>query len=97
MGSLPTGAGKWGHFDLAGNIAELVYDVDGALPVPCVDCAHAPPTMLSGPGGKQQKLNANFMVTGGGWDYSSNSLLTTAFSTVRDDAVDNDVGFRCAR
>ena len=96
VGSLPAGAGKWGHFDLAGNVAELVYDIDGPLTVPCVDCAHAPPTMLSGPGGKQ-KLNADFMVTGGGWDYAQSSLRTTAFGTLRDDAVDNGVGFRCAR
>lgn len=98
VGSLPGGKGKWGHFDLSGNVAELVYDTDAPLPLPCVDCVHAPPTMFTGPGGKpQQKLNANFLVTGGGWDYASNSLLTTAFSTLRDDAVDNDVGFRCAR
>lgn len=94
VGSLAAGAGKWGHFDLAGNVAELVYDTDGTLPLPCVDCAHAPP-MPSG-GGKP-KLNANFLVTGGGWDHASSSLLTTAYGTVRDDTVSGDVGFRCAR
>ena len=96
MGSLPLGAGKWGHFDLSGNVAELVYDTDAPLTVPCVDCAHAPPTMAGG-GGKP-KLNASFLPTGGGWDYASTgSLLTPSTTILRDDNVANDVGFRCAR
>jgi formylglycine-generating enzyme required for sulfatase activity len=96
VGSLPAGKGKWGHFDLAGNVAELVYDTDAPLPLPCVDCVHAPPTMFSGPP-KSQKLNASFLVTGGGWDNAPTSLLTTSFTTVRDDAFGDNVGFRCAR
>ena len=96
VGSLPLGAGKWGHFDLSGNVAELVYDTDAPLSVPCVDCAHAPPTMAGG-GGKP-KLNASFLLTGGGWDYASTgSLLTPSTTILRDDNVANDVGFRCAR
>ncbi|MDB5212526.1 MAG: hypothetical protein JWO86_453 [Myxococcaceae bacterium] len=96
VGSLNTGAGKWGQFDLSGNVAEFVYDTDGTLPMPCVDCVHAPPTTVGGTP-TRPKLNAFFLVTGGGWDYSSSSLLTTAYDTRRDDFVDNDVGFRCAR
>ncbi len=96
VGSLPVGVGKWGHFDLAGNVAELVYDTDGTLPVPCADCVHPPPAFLSG-AGKQQRLNANFIVTSGGWDYSSTSLESMSFDTIRDDNADNDIGFRCAR
>jgi sulfatase modifying factor 1 len=96
VGSLPSGAGKWGHFDLSGNVAELVYDTDGALPMPCSDCVHAPPSTLSGSGGRP-RLDANFLVTSGGWDYSGTSLFTSAYTTLRDDSVDNDVGFRCAR
>ena len=98
VGSLPTGTGKWGHFDLSGNVAELVYDTDGILPTPCNDCVHAPPSSLSGPvGGGKPRLDANFIVAGGGWDYSATSLSSGAYTTVRDDFVDNDVGFRCAR
>jgi len=97
VGSLPLGAGKWGHFDLSGNVAELTYDVASALQVPCNDCAHVPPTTLvKGPGGTQ-RLNVQLVVMGGGWDYDVSSMETTASSTMRDDTVDNDVGFRCAR
>ena len=98
VGALPTGAGRWGHFDLSGNVGELVYDTDGTLPMPCVDCVHAPPAMLlAGPGGKP-RMNANFIVASGAWDYASSaSLQTSAYDTVRDDFADNDVGFRCAR
>ena len=97
VGSLPTGAGKWGHFDLSGNIAELVYDTVAPLPMPCIDCVHAPPTMLQkGPGGTQ-RLNVQFVLTGGAWDYDVSSMQNVSTSAIRDDIVDNDVGFRCAR
>jgi sulfatase modifying factor 1 len=40
VGSDPSGAGKWGHLDLAGNAAEWVLDVPGDPPLPCDDCAN---------------------------------------------------------
>jgi formylglycine-generating enzyme required for sulfatase activity len=46
VGSVPLGAGRWGHLDLGGSRNEFFLDdVDssslsaGALPMPCVDCA----------------------------------------------------------
>lgn len=96
VGSLPLGVGRWGHFDLSGNVAELVLDVDGFLPIPCTDCARLPPTSVKG--GGNSRLDANFLVNGGGWNYGSSSTVrTSSYTTLRDDDVDNAVGFRCAR
>jgi formylglycine-generating enzyme required for sulfatase activity len=41
VGSKPAGAGRWGHVDLAGSVAEFVRDVYGSYPNPsdCIDCA----------------------------------------------------------
>jgi formylglycine-generating enzyme required for sulfatase activity len=36
----PKGDGRWGHADLAGNVAEWVVDEKGLYPLPCVDCAN---------------------------------------------------------
>jgi formylglycine-generating enzyme required for sulfatase activity len=38
VGSRPKGAGRWGHLDLSGNVYEIVFDLDGPMPLPCVDC-----------------------------------------------------------
>ena len=52
VGVLPSGAGRWGHFDLGGNASEMVFDAfreksgpgnDDPLIVPCVDCASLMP------------------------------------------------------
>jgi sulfatase modifying factor 1 len=97
VGSLDSGMGKWGQFDLSGNVAELVYDTDGTLPMPCVDCVHAPPTALASSPGKPPRLNAFFIVTGGGWDYASTSVSASSYTTLRDDVVSDAIGLRCAR
>jgi sulfatase modifying factor 1 len=97
VGSRNAGVGKWGQFDLSGNVAELVYDSDGMLPIPCVDCVHAPPPVLASGPGKPPRLNAFFIVTGGGWDSTSTALLTSSYTTIHDDVVESNVGFRCAR
>jgi sulfatase modifying factor 1 len=97
VGSRNTGVGKWGQLDLSGNVAEFVYDTDGTLPMPCVDCVHAPPAALASPPSKPPRLNAFFIVTGGGWDVAPTSLFTSSYTTLRDDLVESNVGFRCAR
>src|SRR4029453_8029817 len=42
VGSKPVGAGRWGHADLAGNVAEWVLDVyrNPYQIDPCIDCAY---------------------------------------------------------
>jgi formylglycine-generating enzyme required for sulfatase activity len=105
VGSLPSGAGRWGHFELAGNVAELVLDVDSAggsggsfgLPVPCVDCAKLPPTVLKGSSGGKPRMDAYFLSAGGSWAIPSYSLRSSQYASLRDDRVDSNVGFRCAR
>jgi formylglycine-generating enzyme required for sulfatase activity len=43
VGSVPAGAGKWGHLDLNGSRFEFVFDAvqqtDAVYPMPCIDCA----------------------------------------------------------
>jgi hypothetical protein len=62
-----------------------------------VDCVHAPPPVLASGPGKPPRLNAFFIVTGGGWDSTSTALLTSSYTTIHDDVVESNVGFRCAR
>jgi formylglycine-generating enzyme required for sulfatase activity len=38
----PTGDGRWGHVDLAGNLLDLVLDYEANYANPCVDCAFKP-------------------------------------------------------
>jgi len=54
VGAKPAGNGRWGHADLAGNVAEWVLDSPyDAYRVPCIDCANLdyPPDPLGQSGG----------------------------------------------
>jgi len=97
VGALPLSAGKWGHFDLSGNVGELVIDDEqsGMPSGACNDCATLAPNVLKGAGNR--RLDAQFIVVGGGWDSSAGSLRTSTYGTTRDDNVDANIGFRCAR
>ncbi|HVU53027.1 MAG TPA: SUMF1/EgtB/PvdO family nonheme iron enzyme, partial [Polyangia bacterium] len=79
---LVTGKGPFGHFGLAGNVAEWVLDSPGAYPVPCKDCAN-----LNGPGG---------VARGGAFD-SLVSALTTSARAMVDPSTRSSIGARCAR
>jgi len=40
----PTGDGRWGNADLAGNVWEWMLDYDSAMPMPCTDCLNQVPS-----------------------------------------------------
>jgi formylglycine-generating enzyme required for sulfatase activity len=90
VGSSPSGNGRWGHADLAGSVAEWVFD-------------HADDWWYSGTGATCTNCaNVNGLLSarslrGGGWG----SLPANVRVTLRmhGDPVDmfNDMGVRCAR
>ena len=99
MGSLPAGVGRFGHFDLGGNVAELVLDAVGRksntdpLPTPCVDCASLMPAAPQIGGASETDL----LTLGGSWNGAAPTLRTDDFAAVRLNDISVDVGFRCAR
>ena len=90
VGTHPTGVGRWGHHDLAGNVWERMFDyfVDPfRLPV-CADCADL------------QKNPEGRAFRGGSINWGSDyqrTLDRTAINSETVDARTNTVGFRCAR
>jgi formylglycine-generating enzyme required for sulfatase activity len=97
VGSLPAGVGRFGHFDLGGNVAELVVDGvsrknNDPLPTPCVDCASlVPASPQTGGAGETDVLTL-----GGDWNGAAATLRTDDFTTVRLNDQSVRVGFRCA-
>jgi len=83
----PKGDGKWGHSDLAGNVAELVLDSYAPYVTPCTDCA---PT-----------IGGNRVVRGGSTliDPAFVNWLRTAdrFIGVAPNLRRSTAGVRCAR
>jgi formylglycine-generating enzyme required for sulfatase activity len=87
VGSKPAGVGKWGQYDLAGNVAEWVWDAWQACyatPDQCSDCG----TTLGG----DQKVAC-------GGDFLSYAGQITVISRSADfaDGADSNFGFRCVR
>ena len=82
----PAGDARFGHADLAGNVAEWVIDwKTAAYRVPCNDCGEITPPL------------SEKRVRGGGYDSSRGDLVTS-----RRDSLDplnrfRNVGARCAR
>lgn len=103
VGMLPEGVGKFGQFDLAGNVSELTLDLsdppDEAKPPPvCNDCA----VLLSATdpdkailGTKQ--FSAQFYQVGGAYDGSDKDLQTSSYERRKYSERKDQQGFRCAR
>jgi formylglycine-generating enzyme required for sulfatase activity len=99
VGFRPAGAGRWGHFDLAGKVKEFVLDrFPGGTGDPpagaCNDCALLMPADPDPPmAGKEDAL-----LLGGDYNDTSNSdIRTTAWTQFPFDATSAWTGFRCAR
>ena len=84
VGTATMGAGRWGHFDLAGNVNEWSLDWFGGYSGSCTNCAN-----LTG---------GSYRVVRGGY-YDSAASYMPATSRGDDPPADRSVciGFRCAR
>jgi formylglycine-generating enzyme required for sulfatase activity len=89
VGSYPEGAGRWGHLDLAGNVAEWVFDahdVDDAeqwYSMPCIDCARADDWRVR-------------VIKGGHFDSAERALRPASRSIMDREYWNHDRGVRCA-
>jgi formylglycine-generating enzyme required for sulfatase activity len=82
VGSKPAGAGKYGQFDLAGNLSEWTLDgFAAAYATPCADCANLDGTM-------------GRVTRGGSYTNDMGGVATTVRSHSTMQSV--TVGFRCA-
>lgn len=82
VGSRPAGAGRWGHLDLAGSMAEWVADAHGTpYPAgdPCADCVRT--------------MGPERVTRGGAW----RSEAIVERGGYEPDGYDYELGFRCAR
>jgi formylglycine-generating enzyme required for sulfatase activity len=81
----PTGDGKWGHADMAGNVGERVLDWFLQFPNPCVDCAS-----VDG--------NETRRAIRGGYAWGDETMVSTeAISAEFPYNRNSSVGARCVR
>lgn len=85
VGSTPAGDGKWGHADLAGNVAEWVLDFHGTMAPMCRDCAILEDETF----GREAR--------GGDFSHPEDQLATSFRVGFAADAGQTFLGFRCAR
>lgn len=86
VGSKPIGAGRFGHFELAGNVWEWTRDTFGDYGADCGDCANLTP---------DPELPR--IARGGGY-FSTPGLLETDFRLAYPaNTADTALGIRCAR
>jgi formylglycine-generating enzyme required for sulfatase activity len=81
----PTGDGKWGQADLAGNETEWVLDWEATYPNPCVDCADLTPV-------------SSRALRGGDFSVNAPALRTAPRSNIAPTQRNGGLfGVRCAR
>ncbi|WP_437626737.1 formylglycine-generating enzyme family protein [Sorangium sp. So ce1151] len=80
----PRGDGRWGHADLAGNMAEWALDTFLAYTNPCVDCAQLAPA-------------PDRVSRGGGWNEDSSSQRTSNRGHHPQGDYSRVTGLRCVR
>lgn len=90
----PKGDGKWRHADMAGNIFELVLDLQAPYLTPCLDCANTCTTCGASSSART--------VRGGSYEDAVQSgmsswLLASARTGVPAVTRNHALGFRCAR
>jgi formylglycine-generating enzyme required for sulfatase activity len=89
VASTPMGEGKWGQYDLVGNVAEWMRDSWGncySTPTQCNDCASTP----AGSGPKTTRGNSFA-------DIADDLLVASRYAYTIDTQQWAQVGFRCAR
>lgn len=94
-------AGRWGHFDLGGNLNEWTLDLFWKdLPLPCADCAQLTPNQLPingrGPAGPAPVYTGH-VVRGGAFDCTGVEDKCNNAAREHASAYSIATGFRCAR
>lgn len=88
VGSKPAGVGRYGQFDLAGNVYEWALDYAESYAVPCVDCANLTPPSV----GTLTRVRR-----GGSFTVDATSVRTGARSPLVPTTLFDGSGVRCAR
>jgi formylglycine-generating enzyme required for sulfatase activity len=97
VGSKPAGATALGHLDMAGSVAEWVFDSMSMIVYQtfsastCVDCSH------TSEGGLFGGTSPNNVHRGGGWDSTAARLRSAARHSTGRVSAHSGNGMRCAR
>jgi len=86
VGSATGGAGKWGQFDLVGEVWEWQLDWEDAYVHPCADCA-----------GLSELPSSSRVIRGGAFNYAAARLVPWSVNGSVPTSRYNGIGFRCAR
>lgn len=92
VGTKPTGDGKWGQADLAGNMAEWSLDYHGLLPEQCDDCAN-----IDAGGAFDNTPVTAREARGGDFAHDAGAISTVSRLAFQPEETLDFVGFRCAR
>jgi formylglycine-generating enzyme required for sulfatase activity len=84
VGSKPNGNGRWGHADLAGNVAEWTLDWNALFANPCINCANLTPTTFRS-------------MWGGHFGMPTSGIVAAARNSYPPDVRQPSLGIRCAR